>query len=115
VQRRRDENLRCRVEEPCDRRERRRLLRAFFGQSGVVEERIDEVGRCKQNTSFVSLIARVEIKINVPSHRLAARYSFISVRPCLTRCRIFLSVLSFADALDADADVIVEPRRWGGT
>ena len=117
MQRRRDENLRRRVEEPCDRRERRRLLRAFFGQSGVVEERIDEVGRCKQNTSFVSLIARVEIKINVPSHRLAARYSFISVRPCLTRCRIFLSVLTAdaLDALDADADVIVEPRRWGGT
>ena len=62
VQRRRDENLRRRVEEPCDRRQRRGLFRAFFGQSGVVEERIDEVGRCTQNTSFVILIARMEIK-----------------------------------------------------
>mmetsp|Transcript_5236 Transcript_5236/g.23370 ORF Transcript_5236/g.23370 Transcript_5236/m.23370 type:complete len:218 (+) Transcript_5236:264-917(+) len=58
------------------------------------------------------------------SHRFEARYSFISVRPCLTRCRIFPSSPSILNAADDDADEArgggeerppVTPRRWGGT
>ena len=59
------------------------------------------------------------------SHRFEARYSFISVRPCLTRCRIFRpSSPSILDAADDDADERGRgggeerppvTRRWGGT